>query len=249
MTTDRGIKAIVWDFDGTIADTSERNLCVTKEIVQKMTGKDPNQFAALITWESYCLAQKRWRNWREFYLSDFGFTEEQTDQAGRLWTEYQLKNLTPTPVYAGIEKVVASLQSFPHGIVSQNAVSNISRVLQQAGLLRFFSCIVGYEEVELRKQKPAPDGLLLCIEKLTELEPGYIFYIGDHEVDIETAINANNVFKQRGLEIHIVKVAAVHAHFEKPDWALKPDYVVEDPLEIIGVVQEFDPDGLNTGRR
>jgi HAD superfamily hydrolase (TIGR01549 family) len=241
MMTNRKIKALVWDFDGTIGDTHEKNLRVTREIIERITGQSASAFPALRTVENYSLAQRRTRNWREFYTSDLGFSEKQTDEAGKFWTEYQLQDGTPTLIYPGVVKVVSSLRGVPHGIVSQNARSNISRALEVAGLLGYFDCIVGYEEVDLRKQKPEPDGLLLCIEELTRLEPGYVFYVGDHEVDIETAYNANKVFEQCRLDIRVVTVAAMYgSHVDEREWKLHPDYVVKDAVEIIDVIQSFE---------
>jgi HAD superfamily hydrolase (TIGR01549 family) len=239
MTVDKEIRAVIWDFDGTLGDTGEKNLRVTHEIVARITGRSAAEFLALRSVESYLAAQKRRANWREFYSSDLGLTEEQTDEAGRLWTEYQLRDGTPTPVYRGIHEVVNTLQSIPHGIVSQNAKSQIKQALETVDLLRHFRCIVGYEEVGLRKQKPAPDGLLLCIEELTGFAPGYVFYIGDHEVDVETALNANRVFGQRRLDVQVITIAAVHAHVDKHEWNLQPNYIAENPVEIINIVQSF----------
>jgi phosphoglycolate phosphatase-like HAD superfamily hydrolase len=151
-----------------------------------------------------------------------------------------MSHLFPRAVYQGIETVITSLGHVPHGIVSQNAHSQISRALEAAGLLNHFRYIVGYEEVDLRKQKPEPDGLLLCIEKLTRSAPGVVFYIGDHETDIETAANANRALRQDGSPIQVITIAAQYggttgAH----EWAQKPDYVATVPLEIIGIVQSF----------
>ena len=66
---------------------------------------------------------------------------------------------------------------FSHGIVSQNSKNSISTTIDEKGLLSHFRYIVGYEEVDLRKQKPAPDGLLLCIQKLSNSDHGCVFYI------------------------------------------------------------------------
>jgi HAD superfamily hydrolase (TIGR01549 family) len=240
MMMNRQIKALVWDFDGTIGDTCEKNLRVTREIVTRVTGKEADEFPALRTVESYGLAQRKTSNWREFYLQNLGFTVAQTNEAGRLWTEYQLKDGSPTPVFTGIDRVVGALQRFPHGIVSQNARSSISRTLDAAGLSSYFQCIIGYEEVELTRQKPEPDGLLLCIEELTKLEPGRVMYIGDHEVDIETADKANRVLERRHVDIRVITVAAMYGgHRDEHTWKFRPDYVVRDPAQILDVMQNF----------
>jgi HAD superfamily hydrolase (TIGR01549 family) len=234
------ITALVWDFDDTIGDTAEKNLRVTKEIVDRVTGRNALEFPVLRTLESYRSAHRRLMNWRQFYIADLGLTEQQTDEAGKLWAEYQLQDGAPTPVFHGIDQVLASLHRFPHGIVSQNAKRIISSTLAAADLLKHFRCIIGYEEVDLRKPKPAPDGLMLCLKELTALAPGVVLYIGDHEVDMETALNANRHFNERGLDVQVVTIAAKYSsHDDTHEWKIRPDFTARDPAAIVEVVNHW----------
>jgi phosphoglycolate phosphatase-like HAD superfamily hydrolase len=93
------INAVVWDFDGTLGDTREKNLQVTRRIVERVTGRSHVEFPVLRTLEDYASASRRSVNWRQFYRQEFGLTEDETDEAGRLWTEYQLNDGHPTPMY------------------------------------------------------------------------------------------------------------------------------------------------------
>ncbi|MGD9326655.1 MAG: HAD family phosphatase, partial [Desulfobacterales bacterium] len=157
------IKAIIWDYDGTLVDTRHKNFNVTKNIMQSITGTDALEFPALRSLDSYRLANRRTSNWRELYRQEFNLTEKQIDEAGRLWTEYQLADDTEISFYEGIEAIICDLAEFPHGIVSQNSRSSIAENLKKKNLLQYFKHIVGYEEVDLKKQKPEPDGLLSCM--------------------------------------------------------------------------------------
>lgn len=243
MTSSNGnsISAIIWDYDGTLVDSREKNLNVTRRIVERVAGVEPTRFPALQTLENYMLNNRSSRNWRDLYTRTFGLTEEQTDEAGRLWSEYQLMDTTPTPMFNGMRDALAALQNFPHGIVSQNSRGAIAQVLKENALLHLFHTIIGYEEVDLRQQKPDPTGLLMCIEKLTRWEQGTVLYVGDHETDMECVFNTNQVLKQQGLGIHVVSIGASYSsHYGSPGWSTRPQYqakAVEDLVEIVQSLQ------------
>jgi N-acetyl-D-muramate 6-phosphate phosphatase len=235
------IRAIIWDYDGTLVDTRQKNFNVTRKIVGKTAGVEPGTFPVLQVLETYTTAARRSTNWRELYTRELGFTHEKTDEAGKLWTEFQLNDDTPTPLYDGIRELICSLGQFPSGIVSQNSRSNITRVLEKNGLLSYFRCIVGYEEVDLRKQKPEPDGLLLCIERLTSLHPGHVLYIGDHETDIQCARNANDVLQGNNAGFKVVSVGAAYSRYDGAGkWGVAPDYSAKSVRDVLEIVHGFE---------
>jgi phosphoglycolate phosphatase-like HAD superfamily hydrolase len=136
-------------------------------------------------------------------------------------------------LFDGIRETLAALGDLPHGIVSQNAQGSIRRHLGTEGVLESFRCVVGYEEIPMTRQKPAPDGLILCIETLTGLAPGCVLFIGDHETDAETASHANEVFRQNGVPVRVIAVAITYGDPETEcRWEHRPDYLVRHPLEI-----------------
>jgi HAD superfamily hydrolase (TIGR01549 family) len=234
------IRAIIWDYDGTLADTQQKNLMVTRKIVEHITGRDAGEFPALHSLESYMTVTKKATNWREMYMAEYGMTVAQTDKAGWLWTEYQHQDTTPVPFYDGIEHVLRTLQQFPHGIVSQNARSNIVKALQKQGLAEYFTCIIGFEEVDIQRQKPEPDGLLLCIEELTQFTPGYVIYIGDHETDVKCARNTNRELKKKKLDMQVITVGVFHnSDNDHSDWTFTPDYTANTAEEIIHIVERL----------
>ena len=234
------VHATIWDYDGTLVDTRQKNLNVTRQIVERVAGVDPLTLDALQSLERYSQVNRRSRNWRELYTGEFGFTEEQTDTAGKLWAEYQLKDTTPTPAYVGIHEAVSLLQGFRNGIVSQNSQSTISQVLQENDLLRFFGLIVGYEEVGLRRQKPDPEGLLMCIDRLAGSRTGCVLYIGDHATDIECARNANRVLHRNGIDLQVVSIGVSYSSDgDTPRWSIRPDYEARTVKELTNIVQNL----------
>ncbi len=241
MTSNKKILAIIWDYDGTLVDSRRKNLNVTRKIVSKILKGDPSEIPALSSLSNYHHAHIKATNWREFYEESFGLTEEQTDEAGRMWTEFQIKDNTPIPLMDGVEDVIFSLNKYPQGIVSQNSRSNIIRYLKEKNLLSYFKDIVGYEEVSMERQKPIPDGLLLCIERLTDFKPGYVFYIGDHETDVRCAFNANNILKKNNAGIKIISIGAFYGFdVDRSEWSVLPDHKIQSAGDIIDVIDNLN---------
>jgi phosphoglycolate phosphatase-like HAD superfamily hydrolase len=158
-----------------------------------------------------------------------------------MWTEFQIKDNTPIPLMDGVEDVIFSLNKYPQGIVSQNSRSNIIRYLKEKNLLSYFKDIVGYEEVSMERQKPIPDGLLLCIERLTDFKPGYVFYIGDHETDVRCAFNANNILKKNNAGIKIISIGAFYGFdVDRSEWSVLPDHKIQSAGDIIDVIDNLN---------
>lgn len=239
MKLNRKIQAIIWDYDGTLVDTRFKNFNVTKMIIRDITGSDPNKFPVLQNVEKYELANYISKNWREMYQREFGLNEDQIDCAGKLWTPYQLKDRTPVPFINGIPKVIQALKTFSQGIVSQNSKNGIIQQLRNNHLTEFFSCIIGYEEVSLSKQKPEPDGLLLCIEELTSSTSGYIFYIGDHETDMQCAQKASQRIENSKPDLTIFTIGVFHGLVtDDSSWSFKPDFITKKPEDILKVIHK-----------
>lgn len=232
------LTAVIWDYDGTLVDTREKNYRVARRIVSRMSGSPPDRFPILRSLRAYERALRRTANWRELYRQDFGFSEEETDRAGALWSDYQREDDTPAELFDGIPAVLAALDGLPQGIVSQNARSTIARVLERQQVARYFRYIVGYEEVDVRRQKPEPDGLLTCLEELTGLTPGWVLYVGDHDTDVRCAERANRALKAAG---RAVQVKTVGVHYGPPGaastWTLAPDFAAQRPDDIWRIVQ------------
>ncbi|MBI2729430.1 MAG: HAD family hydrolase [Sphingobacteriales bacterium] len=232
------LKAIIWDYDGTLVDTRQKNLNVTRSIISAVTGKPADMFPVLNSVAVYDEANMKSANWRELYKTEFNLTDEQTIYAGSLWTEYQLLDNTVINFFIGINEVIHSLSFYKHGIVSQNSKQNITEVLDREGVGKHFKMIIGYEEIPFSMQKPHPEGLLQCITQLTKLDnEGIILYIGDHETDATCVHNANNTLSRKA-------IYSAGAFYEKHDasgnWNIKPDFKVNHPNEILEIAEALN---------
>lgn len=230
---------IIWDYDGTLVDTRMKNLNVTRNIIQSVTGKDPDCFGPLKNLEEYCAANERVKNWKDLYKNEFGFTEELVLETGKLWTQFQLEDQTEVTLFPGLESVLDSLNIYPNIIFSQNSKSNIARFFENSLLQNVFIDIIGYEELPAEAQKPAPDGIFLCIDSLEDEQITKIFFIGDHETDTLCAFNAKTELTKSGSDIQIYSIAATYGLDNNvARWKTEPDYIANSTEDILKIIKE-----------
>ena len=226
---------IIWDFDGTIVDTSNKNYQVTQRIVGKISAKPVQSFAALNSLTEYRNANARNQNWRLIYKNEFCFNDQEIDRAGQLWTEYQLADDTRPAIMNGIDTTLNNLRGISQGIVSQNGKDNIKTILANLGIEQYFRAIIGYEEVGLDKQKPHPDGFLDCLNLLRTENTRRIYSIGDHETDVIVANNARQCLNRKAGGIDIITIGVNYNHGSM-DWNNTPDYLVTSPEDIVNII-------------
>lgn len=240
MNSDRKIQAIIWDYDGTLVDSRLKNLNVTRQIIEKATGKRYDVFSALINVANFEKAHLQSKNWRDFYSREFGFTQEETNKFGSWWSEFQLEDQTPVKIYPGVYDLIYSLKQYTHAIVSQNSRNNILNFLSNNNLQEVFREVVGFEEINIERQKPYPDGLLKCINNLNLKEPGTIFYIGDHETDAQLVYNINQHFGNGESYLKALSIGAFYIFpTDTTTWKYKPDYEAPFLNDIVNIVDNY----------
>lgn len=199
--------ALLWDYDGTLVDSAVKNRLVTIELLHRFDETIEQHLpTALRSVQAYRAANIRWKNWRELYKEEYGLTESQIDEAGRLWSGYQIADPVLPPLFCGLRDVLPQLASLaPMGICSQNGSKNISSTLHRYGVSDCFGAIIGHEEVPFTRQKPDPAGYLACLEQLgVRGDEGLLFYIGDHREDVNFARAAAEELKARGIAAKMV---------------------------------------------
>ena len=234
------VKAIIWDYDGTLVDTRHKNLEVTKEIMQEVIEDSIHNYKVLQSLDRYQAANNNSSNWRELYKNYLQLSDSQIDEAGSMWKEYQIKNQTEVTLFENIQTVLDEFCNYKQGIVSQNAYENILSYLTRKQLDSYFSKVVGYEEISYNQQKPNPTGLLKCINSLTDTGDGAVVYIGDHETDIHCAYLANEKLNEIGSNLKVFSIAALYgftANTKK--WEYKPDFEAYDPKDIALTISQL----------
>jgi hypothetical protein len=94
--------------------------------------------------------------------------------------------------------------------------------------------------VDIRRQKPEPDGMLACLAQVTDGGPGTVLYVGDHQTDVHCAARANEELARRGRDIRIVPVLACFAGPVTWDhWTYRPAFTARRPRDVVGVAGRF----------
>lgn len=244
------VTAVIWDFDGTLADTLQRNLEITRKILERLLGGSAERFPALRDRDTYARAIHSVSSWRELYVHQLGVSPERTEDAAPLWTELHEGDSDVPSLFDGVRQAVNGLDGMPQGIVSQNSRDNIERALDRAGLLTRFGVIVADEDLPFHRQKPEPDGLLQCAEALfaadeptAEAEPaGTILYVGDHPVDIECVRRASEELLRRRHDWRLLSVGVQYGAASERQWASRPDFVAREPADVLTIVERLERD-------
>lgn len=235
------ISAILWDYDGTLVDSTHKNFMATKEILLhlKHITSDGEWPPALSSIEKYRDITCSATNWRHFYKEHFGLSEQQINEAGALWSEFQLKNQTPVEIFDGVPQLISSLPPIPQGICSLNCSLNIEKELRQRQLLDYFGYIVGYNTKAISRPKPNPESFIYCLQQMKAPITGTIIYIGDHHEDTQFARNAEKMLRNNNNQLRVVNIAACYSG-AKPDlWEAQPDYRAYSVNEVVSIIASF----------
>ena len=211
------IKAVLFDFDGTLADTNPLIIRTFKET-----------FATLLPARSFLETE---------ILNCIGPTLEQTGQkyfpenSDRFVNTYRELNGKyhdeMIKIYPGIKEMISVLKAsgLKLAIVSSKRRDFVVRGLEQTGLIQFFDYIVAADDVT--DPKPHPEGIEKAM-KHYGLDADACLMVGDNSHDIDAAKHAG------------VKGVAVGWAFKGVDYlkALNPDYLIMDAMEIVEIVNK-----------
>jgi len=235
------ISAILWDYDGTLVNSVKKNIEVTKEVLKNfIPDLDNNLPKALTSVENYEEANYKYKNWRELYKFAYGLTDEQIDEAGKLWSPYQLKDTTLPDMFDEMDEVVKKLSNIKQGICSQNCSKNIYNTLKHYNVEKSFHSIIGYEDISYTEQKPNPTGFLKCVERLDiSLDDSTLIYIGDHQEDTIFGKNAEDFYKSKGYNTKVICISASYSGNTPSDWIVKPDFTAYSATYILDIINKI----------
>jgi phosphoglycolate phosphatase len=182
------MKAVVFDLDGTLIDSAPdlhtaanrmlddlRRPSLTLQNVASFVG---NGIPALV---ARCLE------------ATGGPAKDLDDAICRFRDHYSRAPADLTRPYAGVETMLQRLAGFGFalGICTNKPYELSVTILEELGIMRFIGAVVGGDT--LPKLKPDPAPLLLCLDRLG-VDPMSTLYVGDSEIDAETAFRANIPF-------------------------------------------------------
>ena len=232
------IDAILWDYDGTLVNSVPKNIEITKQILSDVASRltGDNLPSCLKSEEEYHIANHKSKNWQDLYINYYGMTEKEMREAGTLWTEYQLKNKSPVELFSEIKKTINDI-SLPQGICSQNSSENINQVLVNNNIIQRFHSVIGYDDIPGNSQKPNPYAGIKCLEQIFGvILDKTIFYIGDHEGDVEFARNIEIELSENS---KVISIVAKYSGANTELWAYKPDFEIEKPTDLLEIINNY----------
>ncbi|MBI1973378.1 HAD family hydrolase [Candidatus Micrarchaeota archaeon] len=178
------IKAVAFDLDGTLIDSTDANLEAYEQIVQH--------------WNLAPLSVAEFRKEYESYASVFEQTleKDQARIARELWEENFSKLKGMIRVYGGAASMLKRLGSqCKLALVTQATNEDMKEDLPRYGLAGIFDVLVTREKA--LKLKPDPQALLEACRELA-IQPQELLYVGDDVNDAKMAANAGSLFAGAG---------------------------------------------------
>jgi beta-phosphoglucomutase len=153
------LKAVLFDFDGVIADTDNHHIAAWQRTLSAMGWQVVDEVAARA-------AEIDDRKFLAELFARHGFHSDKIDDWVRRKQALTVKMLRDSPrLYPGVADLIRKLHgSVRLAVVSGTWRENIQAVLDSSGLAGSFETIVGKEDVA--SAKPEPEAYLLALRRL-----------------------------------------------------------------------------------
>lgn len=209
------LKVIIFDFDGTIADTLDALVSITNDLSEEFGYKraNPDDIERLKNLSPRQII-------KQSGISLFKLPGLLRKVKVRLNKEIEL--LTPI---SGISPVLIQLKKNGHllGIITSNSKENVVIFLKANGLEEVFDFV--YSGTTLFGKSKVINSFL----SKEHLKPEDVIYVGDEARDIEAA------------KASWIKIVAVSWGFNSKELLTKhhPDFIIDAPKELIKVVENL----------
>lgn len=204
-------KCVVFDFDGTVADTYDVALRLLHEIASSRRVEAPRDIESL----RMMSAAEVIRKYRLSVLDLLFFEKKYEDGVYR-----QLLSIKP---FRGLKPVLAELdKGHGLGIISSNRRENVFAFLQHTGLDKYFDFLETGSPILGKPRR------IRAIMKKHGYSKADVVYIGDEVRDIEAARKVG------------IKVISVGWGFNRPKRlkAARPDFFVSRPAQLVAAVRD-----------
>ncbi len=207
-------KVIIFDFDGTIADTVDALVNIANRLAVEFgyIQISPEELALLRNFSSREIIK-----YSGISLFKIPFLLKKVK--GEL--KHKLQELKPIP---GIDAALIELQNegYRLGIITSNSKENVTGFLKNNELEQLFDFI--YSGVTIFGKTTIINNVL----KQKQLQTQAVIYVGDETRDIEASKKAN------------IKVIAVTWGFNSPEALAKhnPEFLIKHPSELLEVIKK-----------
>lgn len=205
------IKLIIFDFDGTLADTFNLSLEYA-EYLNKTYFKQKVMY------------KKKLRNFgaREL-LKKFGISILLVPFILKKWRNYINKNTNKVPVYKGMDSVIKTLKKkYKIGILTSNTKETVKKILKK-------NKIKGINFIISESSIFGKNLTLKKIARLNDLNKNEMIYIADEIRDIKSS-------KKAGMKIIAVTWGYNSKKGIKKE---KPDFIAEKPKDIVKLIEKL----------
>ncbi len=203
------VKVIIFDFDGTLADTLDAIVSITNRLA-KTYGYKPTEPDELVQIRSMSSRDIVKQSKISIFKIPFLLRKIKSD------LQNDIQQIKPIP---GIKEALTQLKREGNllGILTSNSEANVKIFLQEHGMEALFS-FIDSEKTLFSKHKA-----LNTIIKKNNLVPEEVIYVGDETRDIESSQKIN------------VKVIAVSWGFNSREALAKqnPDFLIDKPSELV----------------
>ena len=174
MSTLNGLRAVLYDWDGTLVDSAAKSYrCYVKVFETYGIGYDRQRYQQTYT-----------PNWYRTYEA-VGLPRERWPEADALWA--QCYEQEPSELLPGVRETLERFAShgISQGLVSSGEGRRVRGEISTFSLEDFFGAAVVCGG-ETERRKPDPEPLLVGLERLG-VKPDEAAYVGDSPEDVEMA--------------------------------------------------------------
>jgi phosphoglycolate phosphatase len=210
-----GYKLIVWDFDGTLADSLACSLRIYNGLARKHGFRPVEEPEAA---RGLSMLQ---------FLRHHGISLRKLPALMREFLAIQRNEAASIELCAGVAEVLPQLRDTgtPMVVLSSNSAENISACLQANGVGDFFDSVVGYGKLFGKGRA------LRRLIRARRLKGSDVLYVGDELRDIEAA-------RQAGAAVVAVTWGMNNrAALQR----LNPHYLIDTPQELLALLDEDLP--------
>ena len=221
------ITTILFDFDGTVADTNQLILESWQAVYRERTGKDGDEEYIFSTFGE------------PLYLSmEKAFPDFDVEETVQIYREFQ-KDIFDSAIKAfpGIVDLISGLhdKGYKIGIVTSRLKPSTIRGSEIIGVKDYIDAFVTVEDTD--KSKPDPEPALLCLEKLRSKAEESIM-VGDSAFDMGCGKNAGMTTVMVGWSEAAKSEGSVAKESAGDDERdiFTPDHIIKNPEDLWGIL-------------
>jgi pyrophosphatase PpaX len=171
MNRSQAIKTLLFDWDGTLADSASLGLAAFKKTFDELGVAFP-----LDIYEATYSP-----NWYSTYEA-LGLPKEKWPLADELWVQHYGEETAQLIQGAADTILHLHRKGYRLGVVSSGSESRVCREIERSVLAEVFETVVCNEHIV--NKKPHPEGLVVALQSLSS-NPAESAYVGDAPEDIE----------------------------------------------------------------